>query len=122
MPVIHHNDLPLGKSKIYDHSKIQGRKVVTEDVGAKACEVWEQFQGPGGVINPHHHEVEETITLIRGRIEVTMEDETQIVDAPATLFIPPKTVHSIRNVGGEDTHILAFFPTTKPTVEYQNKF
>lgn len=121
MPIIHHNDLPLGKSKIYDHSKIQGRKIVTEETGAKTSEVWEQFQGPGGVIN-HHHEVEETITLIRGRIEVTMEGETQIVDAPATLFIPPKTVHCIRNVGDEDMHILAFFPTLKPAVVYQNKF
>lgn len=59
---------------------------------------------------------------LRGRIEVTLEGETQTVDAPATLFIPPKTVHSIRNVGDETTHILAFFPTLKPAVVYQNKF
>ena len=87
MAILKHDDLPLNVSRSYEISKIKGREIVTEEVGAKTCEVWEQFQDSGGIINPHYHEVEETITLLRGQVEVTMDGETTEVKAPVTLFI-----------------------------------
>ena len=118
MAILKHDDLPLNVSRSYETSGIKGRKIVTREAGSKTCEVWEQFQDSGGLINPHYHEVEEIITILRGTVEVMIDGEPKEVEAPVTLFIPEKVVHSIRNVGDKTTHVLAFFPCLDPEVIY----
>jgi quercetin dioxygenase-like cupin family protein len=56
---------------------------------------------PGRQSRPHTHRVEESMTLLEGRLRVLMGIEVAEVDAPATFLAPANTVHSLRNVGGD---------------------
>ena len=114
MPIIRHEDLPLGTGKSFSISRVHGRKVVTSDTGAQQSELWEQFQEPGGIINEHYHDVEEIITYLHGKVEVTIGGTLVQVEAPCTLFVPPLEVHSIRNIGNENTHSLVYFSASGP--------
>ena len=80
MAIILDSDQPFTKGRSYPVSRIRGRKTITASVGAEQSEVWEQHQEPGGVINPHYHDVEETIVVLAGRASVTIGD-----DAPREL-------------------------------------
>ena len=119
MAIILDSEQPFTKGKSFPISRIRGRKPITATVGAEQSEVWEQHQEPGGVINPHYHDVEETIMVLVGRALVTIgDDEPRELAAPFYLFIPPGIVHRIENVGGVDTHYIAFFPKANPQTIY----
>ena len=66
MTIIYHDQQPQKRGY---YSKIIGRKLVTKEVGAQSCEVWEQTIPSGGYIVPHYHDFEETITLLTGSVE-----------------------------------------------------
>ena len=107
------------KGKTYAYSKVRNRKRVTENVGATACEFWEQYQEPGGVIGSHYHDTEETIVLLAGELLATVGDDPPTrVKAPAAMFIPEGIVHRLESVGAEDAHIMAFFGKTGPGSTY----
>ncbi len=110
---------PFTKGKSYAWSKVRNRKRVTKEVGATESEFWEQYQEPGGVIDAHFHDTEETIVFLNGQLQVRMGTEEQLdVVAPATLFIPQGVVHRIENVGEEDAHLMAFFGKAAPKSTY----
>ena len=115
MAIIYHDQQPLKRGY---YSKIIGRKLVTKEVGANTCEVWEQVIPPSGYIVPHTHDFEETITLLTGRAEVQIGEVSESVVAPATLFIPPHILHSITNPHDEPIHLLAFLATSAAKVVY----
>jgi len=109
-------DQPIAKGY---YSKIINRKIVTSDIGAKSCTVWDQIIPPGGYIVPHYHEFEESLTFLTGCFQVTIEDEHfQIVDTPTTLFIRPYLVHSILNQGDEPVQIIALLMSASPKTIY----
>ena len=54
---------------------------------------------PGRQTRPHTHRVEESMTLLEGRLRVLIGAEVAEVDAPATFLAPANTVHALRNVG-----------------------
>ncbi len=119
MAIILDSDQPFTKGRSYPVSRIRGRKTITASVGAEQSEVWEQHQEPGGVINPHYHDVEETIVVLAGRASVTIGDDApRELSAPFSLFIPSGIVHRIENVGDTDTHSIAFFPKINPQTIY----
>ena len=64
---------------------------------------------------PHYHNFEETITLPTGRVEAPIDGITELVTAPATLFIPPHTIHSLTNLHREPAHLFAFLATKDQT-------
>lgn len=115
MTIIHHNELPLQKGNT---SRIIHRKIIDTDTGAKSCQLWEQYLPLDGYIIPHSHPTEEVITFLTGEVVVTLGGETAVAQAPATLLIPPNTIHSIQNKGTEEVHLLAFFPTNHPKIIY----
>ncbi len=115
MTIIVHDQLPQTKGY---YSKIISRKLVTKEVGAKSCEVWEQTIPPGGYIVPHYHDFEETITLLSGCIEAQIGDVVQTVASPTTLFLPPYVLHDITNSNDEPVHLLAFLATDEAKVIY----
>ena len=115
MAIIYHEQEPQKRGY---YSKIFGRKLVTRDVGAQNCEVWEQIIPPGGYITPHYHDFEETITLLTGCVDVQIGDVRKLVSAPATLFIPPQIVHGITNQYDESVHLIAFLATSEAKVLY----
>ena len=102
-----------------DQTDIRGyRQIVTSAVGATTCTLWDQTIPPGGAITPHYHESEETLTFLIGTVEVTLGDQTMLVDADTTVFIPAGALHGVRNHGSEPARLIAFFPTVEPKVIY----
>ena len=73
---------------------------------------------PGDAIPLHiHHDVNECVVVLRGRNEVRMDDQTTVLDAGDTLFVPKGTPHSQRNVGTEPLIVHAIFPSTVVDME-----
>lgn len=101
---------------ISETPRITTRVLVNAASGAKATEVWQQWMKPGGFIPLHYHEVEEVLILIRGRVELTQGVETTTVEGPATILVPPRQLHGMKQVGEEQVELLAFFPTVSPGV------
>lgn len=96
--------------------RITTRVLVGADSGAAATAVWEQWLAPGGFIPLHYHEVEEVLELLAGSVEVTMGDKVAIARAPATVLVPARLVHAFKQVGSDEAHLLAFFPTADPVI------
>ena len=119
MTIISHQDIPL-KIGLGTRSKLPSHKIVTAEAGARHCELWEQFMEAGGEIPIHYHKVEEIVTFLSGRVTVTIGAEMTIVEADASVFIPPDVLHGFRNDGPETARLLAFFPTSNPETLYKD--
>ena len=117
MTIIYHNQIPPKRGY---YSKILNRKVVSNDVGAKTCEVWDQTIPPGGYIVPHYHDFEETLTFLNGSsgLQITIDHEVHQIETEATVFIPPGCVHSVQNQSSDPVRLLAFLVSEKPKVIY----
>lgn len=64
-----------------------------------------------------HHDVNECVVVLRGRNEVRLGDDTWILEAGDTVFIPKGMPHAQRNVGDEPLLIHAVFPSTVVDME-----
>jgi quercetin dioxygenase-like cupin family protein len=65
---------------------------------------------PGRQSRPHTHRVEESMTLLEGRLRVLIGTEVAEVDAPATFLAPANTIHSLRNVGTTPALLCIAYP------------
>jgi quercetin dioxygenase-like cupin family protein len=66
--------------------------------------------GPGVQTRSHTHRVEESMTLLAGRLRVYIGGEVTEVDAPATFLAPANAVHAMRNVGAEPALMCIAYP------------
>jgi quercetin dioxygenase-like cupin family protein len=66
---------------------------------------------PGKQTRPHTHRVEESMTLLEGRLRVLIGTEVTDVDAPATFLAPANTVHGLRNVGTRPAILCIAYPS-----------
>ena len=65
---------------------------------------------PGRQSRPHTHRVEESMTLLEGRLRVLIGSEVTEVQAPATILAPANTVHAMRNIGTEPVVMCIAYP------------
>ena len=47
----------------------------------------------GAQASDHSHQHEETVYLMEGKVEFTLDDETQVINAPMKITIPPDAYH-----------------------------
>ena len=117
MGVLIHDNAKVFISK---NSNLPIARVITQETGAGACELWEQPLKPGDVIPMHYHLVEETITFASGRISVILDGEEYDINADqygtSSLLIHTRLHHEIKNVGDNPTSMLAFFPAIQPQI------
>ena len=117
MGVLIHDNAEVFISK---NSNLPIARVITQETGAGACELWEQPLKPGDVIPMHYHLVEETITFASGRSSVILDGEEYDInadqDGTSSLLIPTRLHHEIKNVGDNPTSMLAFFPAIQPQI------
>ncbi len=111
MPIFPHDEIPW---LVID--RITTRVLVSRKNRAANTEVWQQWMTGGGHIPLHYHEVEEVLVILRGRVEVALNEETREVNGPATILVPPLTIHGMRQLGDEQVELLAMFPVTDPKV------
>jgi quercetin dioxygenase-like cupin family protein len=109
MPAIRHADQPMRSGYRY-------RQIVTRAAGAEAITLWDQVLPPGAHIPAHYHACEETLTFLSGEAEVTLGQEVSVIAELSTVLVPARTVHSVRNTGPGDVHLLACFPASEPRV------
>ena len=63
-------------------------------------------------VPPHCHKTHsETFYVLDGQVEWIVEGETRVLNAGDALYVPPNIVHSVRVLGGKDSHnILIYEP------------
>lgn len=66
---------------------------------------------PGEELGSHTDSHEEILLIFQGRVEVTVGDETGIVEAPCLALVPTLAPHNLRNVGDEQVKFAGFFPS-----------
>ena len=57
---------------------------------------------PGQVWSDFVHKTDELLVLVKGEIEIEIEDKSQIIPIGKEVFIPAKTIHTVRNTGKTD--------------------
>ncbi len=73
---------------------------------------------PGDRIPLHRHQVDETIVVQSGEVELRLGEETCAVTGQSVVFVPAGTAHGAQNIGSEPASYLAVFPTTAIDIEY----
>ena len=61
---------------------------------------------PKGSVPLHDHEQEEVYYILKGKGEMIVEGETQVLEAVSAVYIPPNTSHTLKNIGAEELHML----------------
>ena len=70
----------------------------------------------GAEVPMHHHPHEQGGMLIRGRLQLTIGDETRLCEPGAMFLIPPNVPHRAVAIGGPCTVLDVFSP---PREEYK---
>jgi quercetin dioxygenase-like cupin family protein len=66
----------------------------------------------GGIVRPHTHLVEESITLLEGDVRALVGDETlDVRGRRATLLAPANVVHGLRNIGDRPAILCIAYPS-----------
>lgn len=89
---------------------VRSRVWSSAQIGANALHMGEQIIQPTFGVPVHWHYYEEHLTVYGGEAEVTVNDETMVVEGPATLIFPPRSAHGFRNVGESELHIIGASP------------
>jgi mannose-6-phosphate isomerase-like protein (cupin superfamily) len=63
---------------------------------------------PGRAFQPHYHEdMEEIFIILKGQAKIFVHGEEDELGEGEAVVIPPREVHEMKNVGGEDLEYLA---------------
>jgi len=76
----------------------------------------------GAVVPLHHHPHEQGGILLRGRMELTIGEETRLVEAGSLFLIPPNTPHKAVAVGGPALVLDVFSPVREDYAEMFNRY
>lgn len=76
----------------------------------------------GAEIPMHHHPHEQGGILLKGRLQLTIGDETRVVDAGAMFLIPPNVPHRAVAVDGPAVVMDVFSPVREDYAELLNRY
>ena len=76
----------------------------------------------GAVVPLHHHPHEQAGMLLKGRMELTIGDETRTVEAGSMFIIPPDTPHKAVAVGGPAVVLDVFSPVREDYAAMFNRY
>ena len=77
---------------------------------------------PGAEVPLHHHPHEQGGILLEGRVQLTIGDETRVVEAGAMFLIPPNVPHRAVAVGGPVRVLDVFSPVREDYAELANRY
>jgi len=69
---------------------------------------------PGVVTEPHEHEVEHALYIVRGKGTLTIGKESYSVSEDTAIFVPPKTPHSLYTRANEPLEYLVLYSPPGP--------
>lgn len=101
-------DLPTYQPPM--HSGTVNRRLVSADLGA-GVEVVHGTLQPGGAGHRHSHDKEwQVIILLKGQGRLELGDEpAQLIQAGATVRIPPRTPHFFEVTGEEEAELIVIY-------------
>ena len=73
---------------------------------------------PGDRVPLHTHPIDELVVVLEGTAEVTLDEETHVVQPGAVIFIPERTPHGARNTGDEPAKLIGLFPSERVGFRY----
>lgn len=76
----------------------------------------------GAEVPMHSHPHEQAGILLKGRLELTIGDETREVQPGSLFLIPPNVPHRARSVGGPAVVLDVFSPVREDYAEMYNKY
>jgi quercetin dioxygenase-like cupin family protein len=76
----------------------------------------------GAIVPLHAHPHEQAGILLQGRLELTIGEETRMVEAGSLFIIPPDTPHRAAAVGGPAVVLDVFSPVREDYAELFNKY
>jgi quercetin dioxygenase-like cupin family protein len=76
----------------------------------------------GAEVPLHHHPHEQAGMLLKGRLELTIGDETRVVEAGSLFIIPPNTPHRAVAIGGPAVVLDVFSPIREDYAALYNKY
>jgi quercetin dioxygenase-like cupin family protein len=65
---------------------------------------------PGAEVPLHHHPHEQAGVLLKGKMQLTIGEETRILDAGSLFIIPPNVPHRATAIDGPVTVLDVFSP------------
>ena len=65
-----------------------------------------------GVNQASHDDQDELVVVVNGLLEFTIDERIFVADCDKEIFIPAKTVHSIKNIGLADSIIYYGYKST----------
>ena len=76
----------------------------------------------GAVVPLHDHPHEQAGMLLEGKVELTIGEEVQIVEAGSMFIIPPNTPHKAVAVDGPAVVLDVFSPVREDYAQLYNKY
>ena len=77
------------------------RRILSTEMKTISFLDWDLLE-PGATISPHPHPfLEEIYVIIKGKGSIRLGSEEKAVDDGSVVYIPPGTIHSLRNAGKE---------------------
>ncbi len=76
----------------------------------------------GAEVPLHHHPHEQGGMLLKGRLQLTIGDETRVVEAGSMFLIPPNTPHRAVAVDGPAVVLDVFSPVREDYRDLYNKY
>ncbi len=77
---------------------------------------------PGAEVPLHHHPHEQGGILLRGRMQLTIGEETRIVEAGSLFLIPPNVPHRAVALDGPCAVLDVFSPVREDYAELANRY
>jgi quercetin dioxygenase-like cupin family protein len=82
-------------------------KLASEDTGG-AYSMVEETSPPQGGPPPHiHHDVDETLYVVEGEVEVLLGGGTTRASAGSLAYVPKGTLHTFKNIGTSPSWVVA---------------
>ena len=88
-----------------------------EEYGFEALSIFITETHPNGGPRLHSHDVEEAHVLLEGSVQYVIGDQKFTVQAPYIAKVPANVPHTFMNSGDDPMHIIAVFPSKKPSIK-----
>lgn len=75
---------------------------------------------PGDQLGTHTDSAEEVLFIFEGKVEVTVGDESAVVEAPALALVPTLAPHNLNNIGSVRAKVAGFFPARHIVATFDN--
>ncbi|WLT30108.1 cupin domain-containing protein [Geothrix sp. PMB-07] len=99
-----------GKRPSYD------RKEVVSDIALSSVQsegrfsILDEIWHSDFVVPPHFHATHtEVFYILGGSVEWTVNGETHVMKTGDMVYIPPRSIHAVKVVGGKDAHMLMLY-------------